>query len=128
MTKTMMAAGLWILTLGMPLTTAHAQSADRFTANELVRECEAVDKVTATTDDGWRSLTFLGYFAGWMDATSYWSILGPLSQIFCLPQHVTVGQMRMVFLKYMADHPEQLHIDRAKMTALALQLAFPCNR
>ena len=50
------------------------------------------------------------------------------AQIWCPAADVTVGQMRKVFLKYMADHPEQLHVKDGVMATLALRQAFPCNR
>jgi hypothetical protein len=46
----------------------------------------------------------------------------------CLPQGVTTGQALKVLVKYMDDHPEQLHEKTAWVAAKALHEAWPCAR
>jgi hypothetical protein len=45
---------------------------------------------------------------------------------FCLPESPRQGELREVVIKYLNDHPEQLHRARFAVTADALEAAFPC--
>ena len=45
---------------------------------------------------------------------------------FCLPDHVTYGQMVRVSIKYMQTHPESLHLPTTWLVILANAEAFPC--
>jgi hypothetical protein len=44
----------------------------------------------------------------------------------CMPEGVTYGQMVKVVVKYLNDHPEELHHPAALLTLNALIGAFPC--
>lgn len=45
---------------------------------------------------------------------------------FCLPDGVTYGQELRVSIKYMQDHPQQLHVATAYLVIVAQAQAFPC--
>ena len=49
------------------------------------------------------------------------------SSLFCEPQGVDLVQVLNVFLKYMKDHPEDIHRGGWEMLAIAMQAAFPCG-
>jgi len=46
----------------------------------------------------------------------------------CLPQEGTNGQYLQVFLKYLDDHPEELHKPAALLLVESLAKAFPCGK
>jgi hypothetical protein len=46
----------------------------------------------------------------------------------CSPQEgITTGQAVRVVIKYLHDHPEQLHRDAHILVVEALRIAFPCK-
>jgi len=46
---------------------------------------------------------------------------------FCTGEGVTMGQTIRVVMKYMDDHPEQLHFEAVQIVKIALEKAFPCK-
>jgi hypothetical protein len=44
----------------------------------------------------------------------------------CPDEAVTTGQTLRVVVKYLEDHPEELHLDNAVLVEKALAKAFPC--
>ena len=51
-----------------------------------------------------------------------------MRQGYCLPEEATNGQNRTVFVKYLEDHPEELHEPAALLLIKALRKAFPCGK
>jgi hypothetical protein len=51
-----------------------------------------------------------------------------MRQGYCLPEAVTNGQNRTVFVKYLEDHPEELHKPAAVLLIDSLRKAFPCEK
>src|SRR5436190_23371859 len=108
----------WILLLALSLSAIvgplHAQSQVIETANDLVAACRLS---VAATDGGiavagdydavkvGNATYCLAYIAGFSDAMSLTSV-----PLFCSPTNSTMGQARKVFLKYMDEHPEELHL------------------
>lgn len=50
-----------------------------------------------------------------------------IGTLICFPPGATAQQAVMVLGKYMADHPEQLHLSMHDIGVLALYDAFPCK-
>jgi hypothetical protein len=46
----------------------------------------------------------------------------------CPDEAVTTGQTVRVVLKYLEDHPEELHLNNAVLAEKALAKAFPCPK
>ena len=46
----------------------------------------------------------------------------------CAPNNITAGQLVRITVKYLNEHPEQLHLDQSVLTAFALAQAFPCGK
>ncbi len=61
------------------------------------------------------------YVGGVMDGRSLSDKPG-----FCLPDGITYGQILRVSIKYMQDHPEQLHYPTYLLVVAAHVNAFPC--
>ena len=55
-----------------------------------------------------------------------WSLPG--WGVVCLPKGVTTEQGLKVLVKYMDDHPEELHEKTAELAARAFVKAWPCSR
>ena len=51
-----------------------------------------------------------------------------VARLYCAPKEVTVGQLVLVIVKFLRDHPERLHQGRAALTMEALTTAFPCPK
>ena len=111
----------------VPSRPLHAQGTTR-TANGLVNDCTVVDRVNkdSNADAAFQAGRCLGFLSGFMDATQAAGLFGP--KIYCQPSDSTIEQLRKVFLKHMADHPELLHLPEGVMVAAALQKAFPCKQ
>jgi len=46
----------------------------------------------------------------------------------CKPPNVTVEQVVKIFIKYLDNHPEKLHLLPATIVHFSLSEVFPCNR
>jgi hypothetical protein len=55
-----------------------------------------------------------------------WSLPG--WGVVCLPKGVTTGEGLKVLVKYMEDHPEELHDRTAELAFRAFVKAWPCSR
>jgi hypothetical protein len=49
------------------------------------------------------------------------------NRLFCLPSGVTVGQVKLVVIRYLQTHPERLHWPWSGLATMALAQAFPCR-
>lgn len=45
---------------------------------------------------------------------------------YCVPEGVTMSQIKSIVLKYVQDHPEDLHYPSIGLVIVALNKAFPC--
>ena len=45
----------------------------------------------------------------------------------CIPSDVKAGQLVRVFLKYLDDHPEELHEEAVGLMVLSWRIAFSCD-
>ncbi|WP_367159421.1 Rap1a/Tai family immunity protein [Mesorhizobium sp.] len=44
----------------------------------------------------------------------------------CIPSGATNDQLAEVVIKYLGDHPEELHYPAAPLSMVAIAKAFPC--
>ena len=49
------------------------------------------------------------------------------TKVFCLPEGVTLGQLRAIVVKGWRDKPEGLHLPASLSAIVILQTAFPCR-
>lgn len=68
-----------------------------------------------------------GYVMGSVDMHNMLALNGDVTPLFCLPLKVTAAQWRLVTLKYLKAHPEQLHWPGVLLVFAALKDAFPCK-
>jgi hypothetical protein len=50
------------------------------------------------------------------------------SSLVCQEEGVVFGQEVRIVVKYLQDHPEQLHLKNTKLVEMALAKAFPCSK
>ncbi|OOY11660.1 hypothetical protein BMG00_11190 [Thioclava marina] len=105
------------------------------TGNEILSICEA-------SDDLAREGFCIGYVDGLVEGMR-WGAAAPLvvsgvpaSEVnqrvdallsFCLPDGITVGQYRDVFVQYLRNNPETRHNSARALMQSALSKAFPCS-
>lgn len=74
----------------------------------------------------------MGYIEGAEDTTSYYNAVDEVLQrggpMYCIPRTATLGQLRLVLLKYLRDNPETLHYSAAGAIKSAFTKAFPCPK
>jgi Rap1a immunity proteins len=79
-----------------------------------------------TVDLAVRSIGCSGYLKGIIDSEAYMS--STVLKGRCLPEDVTYGQAEAIFLKYLRDHPEKLHLHLPGLFLDAMKEAFPCSK
>ena len=43
----------------------------------------------------------------------------------CMPDNISIEQLRLAVIKYLREHPERLHLSFSQLAAEALRRAFP---
>ena len=69
------------------------------------------------------------YTMGSVDASRFYAALYDRElpfRVFCAPENVTPLQYVKIVVKFLRDHPEQLHRSQQLLTQDALHAAFPC--
>jgi hypothetical protein len=97
------------------------------TGEELLHKCKVTEP---KFDSGFCA----GYIGATLDTLNMWEASDAFEKRthdgdvkFCLPAEVTNGQIVLVFVKYLEDHPEELHKPANLLLVKALRKAFPCK-
>jgi hypothetical protein len=98
-----------------------ATSTARATAVDDVEACRAAAKPGGIKLE---SAFAAGYCTGIVEATMFNL---PVTGNVCLPKGVTTGQGLQVLVKYMDDHPKELHEQTVRLAARAIVQAWPCS-
>lgn len=98
-----------------------APPAQAMTAMDLVLNCKAEVAPATAYDVGF----CLGYMRGFIESATAASGSGQ-RPAFCAPEAAPVGQIKEIFLKYAADHPQYLHVTAVRIVQQSLVEAFPC--
>lgn len=64
-----------------------------------------------------------GFFYGYMNG-----VLESNIQKICIPNSVTDQQLALLIKKYMAEHPEELHLWAAEIILKSVNHAWPCQK
>lgn len=96
-----------------------------------LKQCKLFLKLEMGTklnsDEGGSAAICVGYISGFREShESDEMILKVAPYLYCVPQEVTVGQIIRVFVKYLEDHPEELHKEGHELLHSSLIKAFPC--
>ena len=124
--KKMIFAAILIEVLATPL---QAQTLAK-TAGDMAQVCADLDEKAATRNPALalKAGFCLGYFQGVLISNVMFTAHKRGDAFFCAPIEVTPEQARKVFLKYLNDHPEQLHENPNSIAVSSLIAAFPCGR
>lgn len=81
---------------------------------------QAADQTTAELEQ-------LSYLTGLVDTLAAWRSISPQSALVCLPEAGISGdQATRIVVKWLEEHPKQLHETSRILSLLALRDAFPC--
>lgn len=101
------------------------RTVDFLTGNELLTQCgDGSDSHLTSTAGG---LGCLGYVAAASDTHDIWVFWGHLPRQMCIPNGVTAVQLAQVSVKFLKEHPEELHNSASSLLLHALKKAFPCQ-
>ena len=111
----------------------HAEVHD---GNDLLQKCNNVIKIyedgmeeSETTENMLADASFCsGMMQGMTNTIIFFDTFQVTQSIVCLPEDgISNGQAAKVVIKYLKEHPEQLHVVDSGLAFLALMDAFPCN-
>jgi hypothetical protein len=122
--RTLLAATLLSLFL---CATVHATT----TGEELLQKCKGIASKPTVYESGFCA----GYISATIETLSMWETSDFYSKRtheqdakFCFPDNVDNGQILLVFIKYLEDHPEELHKPANLLFVQAMRKAFPCKK
>jgi hypothetical protein len=127
--------GLCFLLLTIFIIAMRADVDPGRTGSAFFRDCLEAEKLldgAAKLDDA-TAMSCVGYISGMADALMQWQISDSVRGLkvrkhACIPNDtVERGQLVRVVMKYMRDHPAELHHDRADIVVDAFRNAFPCK-
>ena len=104
--------------------------------NDLLQKCNNVIKIyedgveeSETTENMLAGASFCsGMMQGMTNTIIFLDTFQVTQSIVCLPENgISNGQAAKVVIKYLNEHPEQLHVADSGLAFLALMDAFPCN-
>ncbi len=105
--------------------------------NEVLGKCQTairvVDEGRLSQSDSSDSMWCMGWIEGVLDMNRLSELMVETGvskkgdPYFCAPDGIQVGQAVRVVVKYLQDHPEQLHARGIVLAVAALQKAFPCK-
>lgn len=104
------------------------------TGVKLLEECQTAAKNfdNAPANEAAGGIHCLGYLSGVDDTLTLWrennaaSIKGNAQPPACIPS-ATMLELAKVVVKYLNDHPNQLHKSYSELVVLALSDAYPCQ-
>ena len=100
------------------------------TGIDLLKGCQAIvavaEKRQVDAATAGNALLCSGYLMGMIDAEKYLKDAGV--NLFCLPNGgISTQQAARIVLKYLNDHPEELHREPRTLVYLSLYNAYPCT-
>ena len=115
----------WIIGLLalLAVTSAYADTITR-SGESLLRQCSAAVRwMDGARDVNGEDLAYCGgYVQGFRDAVDM------TAPAFCIPNQATSGQLIRVLVKYLQDHPKDLHLDEADLIKVAFMDAYRCRK
>jgi hypothetical protein len=105
------------LALTLQLCSMAGAEEDRDSGNAWHRKCTSenvTDRLMCTT-----------YLEALSHGLSVATLYGA-ARIYCIPQGVTVGQMRKVVIRSLEQHPQDLHTGFSLLAVRAFRDSFPC--
>lgn len=70
-----------------------------------------------------------GFIRGLEEAFMFWREAEPDPVLLiCIPEKVSYGQATRIFVKYLNEHPERLHLDAMTLVMESFGESFPCGQ
>jgi Rap1a immunity proteins len=115
---------LLLVVLAMMFAVPAVHAADNvMDGNRLLEQCTEVESHPSSFYSGMCIGFVSGTQSGYLVAHA-WSD-GKTS--ICMPKEVTNGQSVKIVVKYLKDHPEELHLAAESLVLRAFNGAFPCG-
>ena len=119
-----------LVALAASLNTT-AEEVKLYTGSELLGDCTAYVQMidsdgktrTSSPKIAGKGMGCFGFVFGFGEGVGY---AGGRFEA-CFPSDVTRNQYIRVIVKYLEDHPEQLHLDSSVLIDKAFTSAFPCE-
>jgi Rap1a immunity proteins len=96
---------------------------------ELLQKCKGIGSKPTGYDDGFCA----GFITGTIDTLHMWIASDIFAKRthdedvkFCFPDNVDNRQILLVFIKYLEEHPEELHKPANLLFVEAMRKVFPC--
>ena len=122
-------AGMILALAALPIAPANAQPRDFQDGNSIYAICGSQEHV-----NGMRCLAFLkGFIVGTSAASLHFAVGTSAAETgrplpFCLPENVTLGQLRDVIVNDLRRLPHIRHQSAQPLLMVILENAFPCRR
>lgn len=91
--------------------------------NSLLKECQKAVKLADDGDVKYADVSDIASCTGFIHG-----LMAVPNTIFCIPVNVSTNQGIRVLVKYLQEHPEDLHLAKGKLALNAFADAFPCHR
>lgn len=129
---------IWLLVVVTSLFATALPAFADFTGNDVLKSCQAAvrfaDNDGAPAGEHFDSGWCIGWVAGALQLTKLhneWTTVikeKPALLQFCVPDSgIPAMQAVRVVVKYLKEHPDQLHEDGMGLTIAALKDTFPCK-
>ncbi len=123
---------LYVTAVAIP---CHAEDNVRDDGNTLLRICSIALNIFDETGkdfdvgDAVSGGICMGFMQGITNLNLIYQSMVDHDPLFCIPEGgITNGQAARVVVKYLKNHPEQLHKDMITLTVLAFKKVFPCKK
>ena len=91
--------------------------------NALLKECQKAVKLVDDDYAKYADVSDIASCTGFIHG-----LMAVPNTIFCMPVNVSGYQVMRVLVKYLQEHPEDLHLAKGELALDALADAFPCHR
>jgi hypothetical protein len=115
---------------------AQVESSTTYTGNWLLERCQPAANYDKTHNPSEleyaHMLSCFGYVKGWRDAMTAQYVVNKIQKrsngdSVCIPDDSTNGELAKVLVKYLNEHPTQLHYEAGVVAYQAFRLAYPCS-
>lgn len=124
--------GLWAVIFLCALSSPRSSIGADGDGNKLLSDCDhivaLIDGQTVQESKSSGIFFCLGLIQGMLDMNDLYEYKLKDVALLCRPQGATTGQAARIVVKYLRDHPEELHKKDSVLTFVALRAAFPCTK
>ena len=108
-----------VVVFALVMTASMVVQGAWLTGGQLLEDCES--------ENYFEKGSCTGYIEGVDDSAVTLAHWEGLAEPICIPGGVTSGQLRLVVMKHLNKHPEELHMTASSLVLKALFEAFPCE-